>query len=38
MSLSPEQQKSNRRIGLVLAGVVLLVFFGFILKMYLQAR
>jgi hypothetical protein len=38
MSLTPEQQKSNRRIGLVLAGVVLLVFFGFILKMFLQAR
>lgn len=38
MSLTPEQQKSNRRIGLALAVVALLVFFGFILKMFLEAR
>lgn len=38
MSLTPEQQRSNRRIGLVLAAVALLVFFGFILKMFLEAR
>lgn len=38
MSLTPELQKSNRRIGLILGAVALLVFFGFILKMYLEAR
>lgn len=38
MSLTPEQQKANRLTGLALGVVALLIFFGFILKMYLESR
>ena len=30
--MTPEQQKSNRRLGLILGGVAVVIFIGFIAK------
>ncbi len=38
MNLTPDQRKANRKTGLFLAAVVLVVFFGFIAKMFLESR
>ena len=31
-AITPEQKKSNRRLGLILASIAVLVFVGFMLK------
>ena len=31
-AMTPEQKKSNQRLGLVLAGVAVLIFIGFMVK------
>ena len=31
-AITPEQRKNNRRLGLILAAIVVLVFVGFVLK------
>ena len=31
-AITPEQRKSNRRLGLILASIAVLVFVGFMLK------
>jgi hypothetical protein len=36
--MTPEQQKSNRRLGLILGAIAVLIFVGFILKHVLLAR
>lgn len=33
--MTPEQKKSNRRLGLILASVVLIFFLGFVARMVL---
>jgi hypothetical protein len=35
---TPEQKKGNRRLGLILASVALVFFFGFMAKMILLSR
>jgi hypothetical protein len=35
MALTPEQKKSNRRLGLILASVALVFFLGFLARMVL---
>jgi len=38
MTMTPLQRKANRKTGLILAGVVVVVFIGFIVKMFLESR
>jgi hypothetical protein len=35
MAMTPEQKKSNRRLGLILASVALVFFLGFLARMVL---
>jgi len=35
--MTPEQRKSNLKLGLILASVAVVFFVGFIAKMYLQS-
>ncbi len=35
MAMTPEQKKSNRRMGLVLASIAVVFFIGFMVKMVL---
>ncbi len=36
--MTPEQKKSNRRLGLILASVAVVFFVGFMVKMVLLSR
>jgi hypothetical protein len=38
MALTPEQKKSNVRLGLILASVALVVLLGFVAKLMLLSR
>jgi len=38
MALTPEQKKSNVRLGLILASVALVVLLGFVAKLMLLGR
>lgn len=36
--MTPEQKKSNRRLGLILASIVVIFFIGFMAKMVVLGR
>ena len=36
--MTPEQKKSNRRVGLILASIAAVFFIGFMVKMVLLSR
>ena len=36
--MTPEQKKTNRRLGLILASIALVFFIGFMVKMALLSR
>lgn len=38
MVMTPEQKKSNRRMGLILASIAVAFFIGFMVKMVLLSR
>jgi hypothetical protein len=38
MTMASDQQKSNRKLGLILASVVLVFFVGFMAKVFILSR